>query len=147
MHNIVEDVPVVAIHSDIGLHNVILSPTTSTDIMAIIDWEFVASAPYASLHCVIEMLFKKSASNRFGAEYEHADELRDAFWGGIAEWKKWNESEATRVFLEWFRFRMFMKAKWRSDGLDEKEKEAYWGENVRAFEGLLGKYGCVHKES
>jgi len=61
--------------------------------------------------------------------------------------EKWNESEATRVFLEWFRFRMFMKAKWRSDGLDEKEKEAYWGENVRAFEGLLGKYGCVHKES
>lgn len=150
MHNIpaiVEDVPVVAIHSDMGPHNVILSPTTRTDIMAIIDWEFVASAPYASLHRVIEMLFRKPASNGFGAEYEHADELRDAFWGAIPKWKKWNESEATRVFLEWFRFGIFMKAEWRPDGLDEEEKEAYWGENVRVVEGLLGKYECVHGES
>jgi aminoglycoside phosphotransferase (APT) family kinase protein len=82
MHNIpaiVEDIPVVAIHSDMGPHNVILSPSRPTDIMAIIDWEFVASAPYASLHRVIEMLFRRSASNGFGAEYPHADELRDAF--------------------------------------------------------------------
>lgn len=149
MHNIpaiVEDIPVVAIHSDMGPHNVILSPTTPTDIMAIIDWEFVASAPYASLHRVIEMLFREPASNGFGAEYEHADELRDAFWGAIPEWKRWNESEATRVFLEWFRFGVFMKAEWRPDGLDEEEKEAHWGENVRVVEGLLGKYECVHGE-
>ncbi|MCJ1387069.1 hypothetical protein MMC17_010198, partial [Xylographa soralifera] len=137
---IVEDVPVVAIHSDMGPHNVILSPTTPTDIMAIIDWEFVASAPYASLHRVIEMLFREPASNGFGAEYEHADEVRHAFWGAIPEWKKWNESEATRVFLEWFRFGLFMKAEWRPDGLDEEEKEAYWGENIRVVEGLLRKY-------
>jgi len=111
MHNIpaiVEHVPVVAIHSDMGPHNVILSPTTPTDIMAIIDWEFVASTPFASLDCVIEMLFRKP--NRFGPEYEHADKLRDAFWGAIPEWKKWNESDATKVFLEWFRFGVFMKA-------------------------------------
>lgn len=150
MHNIpaiVEHVPVVAIHSDMGPHNVILSPTTPTDIMAIIDWEFVASAPFASLHRIIEMLFRKPASNKFGPEHEHADKLRDAFWGAIPEWKKWNESDATKVFLEWFRFGMFMKAEWRPDGLDEKEKEAYWGENVRVVEGMLGKYGCVRRES
>ena len=105
MHNIptiVENVPIVAMHSDLGPHNVILSPTTLIDIVAIIDWEFVASAPYASLHRLIEMLFRKPASNGFGAEYEHSDELRDAFWGAIPNWKKWNESEATRVFLDGF---------------------------------------------
>ncbi|TAQ89739.1 hypothetical protein B7494_g1914 [Chlorociboria aeruginascens] len=46
---------------------------------SIIDWEFVASAPYASLYRVIEMLFRKSTPNGFGAKYAHADELRDAF--------------------------------------------------------------------
>jgi hypothetical protein len=51
--------------------------------MAIIDWEFVASAPYASLHRVIEMLFRKSASNGFGAEYP----LAVAVAGGET-WKK-----------------------------------------------------------
>lgn len=42
---IVEEVPVVAVHADMGPHNVILSTYTTTDINAIIDWEFVASAP------------------------------------------------------------------------------------------------------
>lgn len=35
---IVEEIPVVAVHADMGPHNVILSPTTITDIKAIIDW-------------------------------------------------------------------------------------------------------------
>lgn len=146
MHNIpaiVEDVPVVAVHSDMGPHNIILSPDEPTDIAAIIDWEFVASAPYASLHRVMEMLFRQPAGNGFGPEYTRADELRNAFWGVIPEWKAWNESEATKVFLEWFRFGLFMKAEWRPPGLDENEKERYWGENVRVVEGLLGKY-AVH---
>jgi len=67
------------------------------------------------------MLFREPASNRFGAEYAHAGELRDAFWSAIPEWKKWNENEATKVFLEWFRFALFMKAEWRPDSLDECE--------------------------
>jgi hypothetical protein len=62
-----------------GPHNVNLSPTAPTDIKAIIDWELVASAPYALLHRVIEMLFRESAPNGFGAEYAHANELCDAF--------------------------------------------------------------------
>jgi hypothetical protein len=144
---IVENVPIVAMHSDMGLHNIILSSTTPTDIKAVIDWEFTASAPYASLHRVIEMLFRKPALNGFGAEYEQADELRNAFWNAVPDWKTWNESEATRVFLEWFRFGMFMKAEWRPDGLDEKGKEEYWSENVRVVEGMLTKYGTGHSTS
>jgi hypothetical protein len=63
------------------------------------------------------MLFRESAPNGFVAEDAHADELRDAFWGAIPEWRTWNGSEATRAFLEWFRFGLFMKAEWRPDGL------------------------------
>lgn len=144
---IVEEIPVVPVHADMGPHNVILSPTKTTDIKAIIDWEFVASAPYASLHRVIEMLFRKSAPNGFGAEYAYADELRDAFWGAIPEWRMWNASEATQVFLEWFRFGLFMKAEGRPNGLYEEEKERYWKENARVVEEMLGKYGSARGAS
>ena len=59
----------------------------------------------------------------------------------------WNRSEVTRVFLEWFRFGLFMKAEWRPDGLSGEEKEGYWKENVRLVEGLLEKYGSPHGAS
>lgn len=118
---IVEEIPLVTVHADTGPQNVILPPTKTTDVKAIIDWEFVASTPYALLHRIIEMLFKKSAVNGSGAEYVYVDELRDVFWGVIPEWRTWK----TRIFLEWFRFGLFMKAEWRPDGLDGEEKERY----------------------
>ncbi|KAI4136582.1 MAG: hypothetical protein LQ341_005542, partial [Variospora aurantia] len=72
---VVEDIPIVAMHTDMRLHNIILSSETPTDIRAIIDWEFVASAPYASLHSIIENLFRQQAANQFGPEFDRADEL------------------------------------------------------------------------
>lgn len=86
MHKIpatVEDVPVVAMHADMGLHNIIVSSQAQTEIQAIIDWEFAAGAPYASLHRIIESLFRKPAANGFGPEYDGAEELREIFWGII----------------------------------------------------------------
>jgi hypothetical protein len=102
--SVVEDIPAVLIHADMGLHNVIVSEQTPTDIRAVIDWEFASSAPYLSLHRIIEMLFRKPAPNGFGVEYDRASELGKAFWGAIPEWERWNQTEAARVFLEWFRF-------------------------------------------
>lgn len=75
----------VALYANIEPYAVILSPTSTTDMKAIIDWEFVASVPCALLHRVIKMLFKKSAPNGFGAKYAYGDELCDAFWGAISE--------------------------------------------------------------
>lgn len=84
LHNIppvVEDIPIVAMHTDLGPHNAIVSSQTCSEIRAIIDWEFVASTP--SLHRIIKMLFRRPAPNRVGPEYDRADELREAFWGSI----------------------------------------------------------------
>ena len=136
---VVEDIPIVAMHADMGLHNIILSSQTPTEIQAIIDWEFVASAPYASLCRTIEMLFRKPAPNQFGPEYDRANEFREAFWNTIPDWKRWNDSEATQTFLKWFRFGMFMKPEARPDDLTEDEKESYWQENIRVVEGMLGE--------
>ncbi|KAI0099681.1 hypothetical protein GGR51DRAFT_576126 [Nemania sp. FL0031] len=121
---IVEDVPIVAMHADMGLHNVI----------------FVSSAPYASLHRIIETLFRKLVPNGFGLEYSHAEELREAFWNAIPEWERWNRSEAARVFLDWYRFGLFTKPEWRPRDLSEDEKQQFWCENIRVVEGILKKY-------
>lgn len=136
---IVEDVPIVAIHADMGLHNVIVSAETPSEIRAVIDWELVASAPFASLYRLIETLFRRSAPNGFGQEYERADELREVFWGAIPEWKTWHESEAVQVFLKWFRFGLFLKPEPRPRDLSEEESKEFWRENIRVVEGMLGR--------
>ncbi|KAL6818472.1 hypothetical protein GGI42DRAFT_338243 [Trichoderma sp. SZMC 28013] len=137
---IVERVPIVAMHADMGPHNIIVSSQTPTEIQAIIDWEFLESAPYASLYREIEMFFRENAPNGFGPEYERADELREAFWSNIPNWKRWNESEATQIFLEWFKFGLFLKPEWRPDDLPDEERDGYWAENIRVVEGMFDKY-------
>ena len=137
---VVENVPIVALHSDLGLHNVMVSSDTCTDVRAIIDWEFLACAPYATSHPMIERLFRKPALNMFGPEYERADELREAFWGAIPDWQRRNQSEATQVFMEWFLFGYHMRAPWRPSNLPEDEAKAYWQENFRAVNTVLNKY-------
>ncbi|KAI1464284.1 uncharacterized protein F4812DRAFT_452934 [Daldinia caldariorum] len=128
---IVEDIPIVTMHADMGLHNIIVSSQNYTEIQGVIDWEFLSSAPYASLYRIIETLFRKRALNGFGLEYDRAHELREAFWGAIPDWGQWNRSEATQVFLEWFKFGLFMKPEWMPKNLSENEKQQFWGENIR----------------
>ncbi|KAJ8125628.1 hypothetical protein O1611_g8010 [Lasiodiplodia mahajangana] len=143
MHNIpaiVEDVPIVAMHADMGPHNIIVSSQTHTEIQAVIDWEFVSSAPYASLHRIIEMFFRRPAENGFGPEYDRAEELREAFWNAIPEWERWNRSEATKAFLEWYEFGLFMKPEGRPKDLSEDEKQQFWAKNIEVVEGILKKY-------
>ncbi|KAL5092417.1 hypothetical protein Trisim1_001669 [Trichoderma cf. simile WF8] len=137
---IVETVPIVAMHADMGPHNIIVSNQIPTEIQAIIDWEFLESAPYASLHREMEMFFREIAPNGFGLEYERADELREAFWSSIPNWKRWNESEATQTFLEWFRFGLFMKPEYRPKELSDEERDSFWAENIRVVEGMFDKY-------
>ncbi|KAL8916166.1 MAG: hypothetical protein Q9208_008667 [Pyrenodesmia sp. 3 TL-2023] len=137
---VVEDIPIVAMHTDMGLHNIILSSQTPTEIRAIIDWEFVASAPYASLHSMIERLFRKPAANLFGPEFDRAHELRNAFWDSIPDWKRWNQSAATKVFLQWFRFGEFMKPEPQLGDVPESEKQAFWGENICVVEHMLNEF-------
>ncbi|KAI0011816.1 hypothetical protein F4779DRAFT_571403 [Xylariaceae sp. FL0662B] len=127
-------------HADLGLHNVIVSSQRHTEIRAIIDWEFVASVPYASLHRIIETLFRKSALNGFGQEYDRAGELREAFWGAIPDWRRWNQCEATQTFLKWFRFALFMKPEWRPKNLPRDETQNFWEENIRVVESILAQY-------
>jgi len=147
MHNIpeiVEQIPVVAQHCDLGPHNVIIKPTdvpTHSEIAAVIDWEFVASTPFMSASRSIDLLFREFAQNDFGPEFPRADELRQAFWEAIPKWKAWYDHEATVVFLEWYRFALFLSPA-EPDEVDEPELwNVFWAENVRVTELILAKYG------
>lgn len=83
--NAVEHLPIATMHYDMGPHNMIVSSDDCSDIKAIIDWEFVGSAPFASLDRTFEMFFRKMAENGCGLEYDHTDELRKAFWDAIPD--------------------------------------------------------------
>lgn len=127
----VENVPIVPMHSDMGLHNIIVSSDDCTDIKAIIDWEFVAaSAPFASLDRTFEMFFRNTASNGCGLEYVHADELREAFWDSMPDWKLYMQKNSPQVFRIWFRFGRFMKPQWKPPGLTERESQEFWRHNI-----------------
>ncbi len=44
------------------------------------------------------------------------------------------------MFLQWFRFGLFMKPDWRPSDLTAEGKDNYWRENIRVVEGILVKY-------
>jgi hypothetical protein len=135
----VEICPIVAIHADMGLHNVIVSADDHTEIMAIIDWEFCASAPFLAAYQCIDRLFRKAAPNGYGPEFPQADELRAAFWEIIPRWKTQMEKQGAKDFLEWFRFALFMQPEHCSD---ENEKMRFWAENIRVVEHMVRKYSA-----
>lgn len=136
----VEECPIVALHVDMGLHNVLLSADDHKQINAIIDWELCASAPFLAAHTCLEMLFRMGASNGFGAEYPQADQLRSAFWDSIPKWKAYRESQGAKDFMEWFRFALFMQPEYCSNKKPRAEKMEFWAENIRVVEGMLKKY-------
>ncbi|KID73850.1 uncharacterized protein G6M90_00g000190 [Metarhizium brunneum] len=136
----VEECPIVALHVDMGLHNVLLSADDHKQINAIIDWELCASAPFLAAHTCLEMLFRMGASNGFGAEYPQADQLRSAFWDSIPKWKAYWESQGAKDFMEWFRFALFMQPEYCSSKKPRAEKMEFWAENIRVVEGMLKKY-------
>ncbi|KAI0097216.1 hypothetical protein GGR51DRAFT_541871 [Nemania sp. FL0031] len=137
----VEECPIVALHVDMGLHNVIVAADDHTKVNAIIDWELCTSAPFLAAHSCLEMLFRMGAPNGFGAEYPQADQLRSAFWDAIPDWKAHWESQGAKDFMEWFRFALFMQPEYCSSKLSKAEKWEFWAENKRVVEGILKKYG------
>lgn len=138
----VDHCPIVAIHVDMGLHNLLVSTDDYTAIKAIIDWEFCASAPFLAAYECIDMLFRMGAPNGFGVEYPQADELREAFWNAIPKWKAQMESQGAKDFMEWFRFARFMKPEYCSSKMSKAEKMEFWAENIRIVEGMLRRYSA-----
>jgi len=138
--SIVEQVPVVLAHSDMGIHNVIVSAKDPTEIRAIIDWEFVATYPFVWLEHLFENLFRPSSVNGKGPEYPGAAELRKAFWQSMPKWNALKDSEAAQVFREWYRFGMLLKPEPWIEDLSEDGKKSHLAENIKVVEQVLAKW-------
>ncbi|KAF7561811.1 hypothetical protein G7046_g2354 [Stylonectria norvegica] len=100
----VEEVPIVITHSDMSLHNMIFSFAAPTKLEAIIDWEFVHSMPFAVLiPTSIDPLFVVGDDSVSGGSFVDED-LRNAFWAAIPEWRGLTDLTATKIFLEYYQF-------------------------------------------
>lgn len=97
----VDECPIVLLHNDMGLHNVILFEDDHTIINGVINWEFCASAPFLSVHDMIERLFRQQGDGVAEAEFERATELREAFWSSIPVRRAHAENQSGKDFLHW----------------------------------------------
>lgn len=145
MPQTIEECPIVALHIDMGLHNLIVAEHDYQEINSIIDWELCASAPFLAAYTCLEMLFRRGAPNGFGVEYPQADLLRSAFWDTIPKWKAYWESQSARDFMEWFQFSLFLKPEYCSAKMPKAKKMEFWAENIRVVEGMLKKYGVEER--
>lgn len=64
---IVDDVPVVLVHADMGPHNLILAESDPTAVQAVIDWELVGSAPVATQFALLETVFPPAGAEPLGS--------------------------------------------------------------------------------
>ncbi|MBE3041793.1 phosphotransferase [Candidatus Bathyarchaeota archaeon] len=61
----VDEIPVVLMHADMGLHNIIVSPKYPHDFQAVIDWESIAGQPFlVAVPNLIEPLFQKKTKEK-----------------------------------------------------------------------------------
>ncbi|KAJ5329592.1 hypothetical protein N7452_009982 [Penicillium brevicompactum] len=138
----VEEVPVVILHDDLALNNMIFSSDDPHDLQAIIDWELVDNKPFAvAIPKFIEPLFWADSK---GDQKDHDGyrDLRKAFWDAIPRWKAYMNSEATRVFLDWYNLGDDLKVLPPfDDDLSAEQKLEFWKDNIRAVWDFLGRYG------
>lgn len=135
---VVEDVPCVVSHADLGLHNIILSPNASRDLESVIDWELVYCLPFAAfVPKFIEPLFWKDYEGK-QQFFDGSEKLRDAFWGEIPKWRDQLSSDSAKTFLVWYEFGMKLGVLplLEDDTTPEQRREA-WKENTVFVKGFL----------
>ena len=137
----VEEVPIVISHEDMSLDNMIFSLHEPHSLQAIIDWEQVGCMPFAtSVPTYIEPLFWNDSKGKQNEHNGH-QALRDSFWDEIPEWKTHVNSEATRIFLDWYRFGhdIYVSPPINYKPTSEQKREI-WKDNTRAALDFLKRY-------
>ncbi|KAL2694905.1 hypothetical protein Neosp_001494 [[Neocosmospora] mangrovei] len=136
----VDQVPIVLQHTDMGLHNMILSDEQPTKLKAVIDWEFTYLLPFpTAIPRLIESLFRREAAvSTIQDPWDGADTLADTFWGAIPDWKKRMETPAARSFLSWYEFGLYLKAD-AVPGRRAEDGDKFWRDNIVKVEQFLQK--------
>ncbi|KAK4099724.1 hypothetical protein N658DRAFT_397771, partial [Parathielavia hyrcaniae] len=139
----VDKIPVVLMHADLGLHNVVASEHYPYHFAPVIDWEFVSCLPFlCAVPRLIEPMFLEGLGDEKGAlrVEEGIQSLREAFWDEMPAWKDIMASVEVQTFLEWYEFGLYMKANpcMKFDAPLE-ERMASCERNVSVVEGFLNK--------
>ncbi|KAK3306215.1 uncharacterized protein B0T15DRAFT_494324 [Chaetomium strumarium] len=133
--------PVVLMHTDLGLHNVLVSESSPYEFTAVIDWEFVSCLPFlCAVPRLIEPMFREGLGHdEKGALLEEAIQpLREAF---LNEIKEVMASVEGQTFLEWYEFGLYMKPNaYMKFGASPEERMASW-ENISVVERFLNRWG------
>jgi Ser/Thr protein kinase RdoA (MazF antagonist) len=79
-----DEIPVVLMHTDLGLHNVLLSLNPPFDLAAVIDWEFTSCLPFlCAVPRLIDPMLREGLKGGEKAILEAVQLLREAFWNEI----------------------------------------------------------------
>lgn len=119
-----EDVKLSLVHRGLGLHNIIFSESLTPTLKGMINWEFVGHAPaLITIPALIEPTFELAKSESWATA---ADELREAFWDEIPQWKHSVGSKGSQIFLDLYSFGLYLKADTLSDSkVNLAAKEQY----------------------
>ncbi|KAJ2896235.1 hypothetical protein MKZ38_005729 [Zalerion maritima] len=137
----VDSIPVVLMHTDMGLHNIIVSPDYPFEFRAVIDWEFTSCLPFlCAVPDLIEPLFREQEGAE-GPLWEGGEELCSAFWDEIPDWKALKMTTEGRTFLEWYEFGLYLKANALLDlGAPLQTKMAFWEKNLTFVTAFLKRW-------
>ena len=106
-----DKVPVVLMHADLGLHNVLVSESPPFEIAAVIDWEFVSCLPFlCAVPRLVEPMLQGGSGDEERVPPEEVQSLRGAFWNEIPAWNDIMVSPEGQIFLEWYEFGLYIKA-------------------------------------
>ncbi|KAJ5832424.1 hypothetical protein N7474_000735 [Penicillium riverlandense] len=130
----IENVKLSLVHTDLGLHNMIFSESRIPKLKGVIDWEFVDHAPpLIAIPTLIEPTFEFFPSE--------SDELRQAFWDEIPQWKEAMASKGSKTLLDLYSFGFYLKADALPDrNADLATKEKYWENNANFVERFLERW-------
>ncbi|PSS06963.1 hypothetical protein M430DRAFT_23119 [Amorphotheca resinae ATCC 22711] len=107
----IDTIPIVLVHTDMGLHNMIVSNEPIDIILkSIIDWESVHCLPFlVTVPLLVESLFVRRPRCFDSIEYPDARMLRKAFWMEVGEeFKLRFQSLAACSFLRYYCFGLFL---------------------------------------
>ncbi|KAK3293904.1 uncharacterized protein B0H64DRAFT_462218 [Chaetomium fimeti] len=139
-----DKIPVVLMHADLVLHNVLLSESPPFELAAVIDWESTLCLPFL---CAVPPLIERMLQEGLEGEKEPvliaSQPLREAFWNEIPAWKELMTSPEGQAFLEWYEFGLYMVAEAVYMELDAspEERMASWERNISVVKRFLGIWG------
>jgi hypothetical protein len=88
---VVERIPIVPLHLDMGLHNIVVSENRLYRTSHPYRLGILCQRPLCLSRRNHRKSLPQAGAQQIGVKYQHANELHDVFWGLIPYWQKCNK--------------------------------------------------------